>query len=324
MTAYDPKYDDLIDAETWDFIRETESWYPPDAIGLSIDAQREVYDTMCRAFSAGYPQGVVATDGLIEAKGHGIPIRRYQSPQSGTAQVAYLHGGGFVVGGLNSHDDVCAEICARTGFAVTAIDYRLSPEHPFPADFNDALAAVHSLAHSGGPLVLVGDSAGGNLCAAVAAELRGTALAPIGQVLVYPGLGATKATRSATDHASAPMLSSQDMAFYAAIRGGENDGAQNYPRFSPLRATDFSGLPPTIAITAQCDPLSDDGKLYCHQITAAGGKAIHFEELGLVHGYLRARHRAARAAGSFNRIIAAIIALGHADWLAASRAVNCE
>lgn len=314
MTGYDAKYDALIDAETWAFIRETESWYPPDAIGLTIQGQRDVYDKMCRAFHAGYPPGVGATDSSIQANGHHIPIRSYQSPQPGPVQVAYLHGGGFVVGGLNSHDDVCAEICANTGFAVTAIDYRLSAEHPFPDDFNDALAAVRHLAASGGPLVLVGDSAGGNLCAAVAAALRGSAQALIGQVLIYPGLGAPDPTESNAAHGFAPMLTSQDMAFYATIRAGDDEAAQSNPSFSPLRAADFTGLPPTVAITAQCDPLSDDGMLYCDKIRAAGGKALHIEEPGLVHGYLRARHRVARAGASFGRIIAAITSLGHGDW----------
>lgn len=312
--VYDPKYDYLIDAETWDFIRETESWYPPDAIGLTIDGQREVYDRMCRAFFAGYPPDVVALDGRIDAEGHSIPTRSYQIPEAGLVQVIYLHGGGFVVGGLSSHDDVCAEICARTGFEVTAVDYRLSPEHPFPDDFNDALVAVGHLAASGKPVILVGDSAGGNLCAAVAAAMRGTPQAPIGQVLIYPGLGSANPTQSAVEHAFAPMLTCQDLGFYAAIRSGKDETAQDTPSFSPLRAVDFSGLPPTITITAQCDPLSDDGRVYCNKIMVAGGKALHLEEAGLVHGYLRARHRVKRARASFDRIIMAISILARGDW----------
>ncbi len=314
MTQYDPKYNDLIDAETWAFIRETEKWYPPDAIGLSIQDQRAVYDKMCRAFNAGHPPGVVVTDSFIAATDHTIPTRSYQVQHPITAQVAYLHGGGFVVGGLDSHDDVCAEICARTKALVTAIDYRLSPEHPFPDDFNDALTAVRHLAKSGVPLVLVGDSAGGNLCAAISAALRGTPHAPIGQVLMYPGLGAPHPTQSATDHAFAPMLTRQDVAFYATIRSGGDTTAEANPSFSPLRATSFANLPPTVVITAQCDPLSDDGRLYCAQVTAAGGKAAHYQEPGLIHGYLRARHRTARAGASFDRIIAAISTLAGGDW----------
>lgn len=312
MSGYDPKYDDLIDAQTWDFIRETESWYPPDAIGLSIEGQREVYNKMCRAFHAGHPARVQTEDGVIPAS-HPVPVRRYTTG-GGAARVVYMHGGGFVVGGLDSHDDVCAEICAATGFDVTAVDYRLSPEHPFPDDVNDALAATLHEAARGLPVVLVGDSAGGNLCAAVSAALRGTVQAPIGQVLIYPGLGAEAATASAETHATAPMLTTQDMAFYAAIRAGDDAGAQANPAFSPLRATDFANLPPTIAITAQCDPLSDDGAVYVARLAAAGVRAAHMEEPGLVHGYLRARHRVDRAGQSFSRILSAISALGQGIW----------
>lgn len=309
---YDPKYDDLIDAQTWAFIRETESWYPPDAIGLTIEGQRAVYDKMCSAFHAGYPAGVTAQDGDIRLASHAIPLRHYRSRANAPGEVLYLHGGGFVVGGLHSHDDVCAEICAGTGLDVTAVDYRLSPEHPFPQDFEDALAAAR--ARSAKPVVLVGDSAGGNLCAAVSAALTGAACAPIGQVLIYPGLGSQPPTASMVAHAHAPMLSAEDTAYYAAIRSAQRAQTVSDPRFSPLRAASFAGLPPTVAISAECDPLADDAALYCEAIAAAGGKAVHIREAGLVHGYLRARHRVDRAGASFARIVGAIAALGRGQW----------
>ncbi|MDN5788452.1 alpha/beta hydrolase [Pseudorhodobacter sp.] len=312
MSAYDPKYDALIDAQTWAFIRETESWYPPDAVDLTIVEQRAVYNRMCKAFHAGHPAGVVAKDDVIAGQ-HNIPVRRYTMEESGAAQVVYLHGGGFVVGGLESHDDVCAEICAGTGFDVTSVDYRLSPEHPFPQDYEDALAAAQHQA-AGKPLVLVGDSAGGNLCAAVAAACAGHANAPVGQVIIYPVLGTAGSTPSAAEHAFAPMLTAAGMAFYAKIRSDGRPERVDGPRFSPLRAQAFAGLPPTIAISAECDPLADDAALYCQAINAAGGRALHIREAGLVHGYLRARHRADRAGRSFARILKAVSTLGQRVW----------
>lgn len=306
--SYDPKYDALIDAQTWAFIRETESWYPPDAIGLSIADQRGVYDAMCKAFHAGHPAGVTVQNGDIRLPSHAVPLRHYTSRPDAAAQVLYLHGGGFVVGGLDSHDDVCAEICAGTGFDVMAVDYRLSPEHPFPQDFEDALTAAQAVTK---PLILVGDSAGANLCAAVSAAL---AKRPLGQVLIYPGLGPPTPTLSMTTHAHAPMLTTEDSAYYARIRSAQNTETLHDPRFSPLRAASFAGLPPTLAISAECDPLADDAALYCAAITAAGGQALHIREAGLVHGYLRARHRVDRAGASFARIIAAIVALGQGKW----------
>jgi acetyl esterase len=316
VSGYDPKYDQLIDAQTWAFIRETESWYPPDAVGLTIGQQRAVYDKMCAAFYAGRPANVVVEDRALPQAAHSIPLRHYSSTQGAAAQVLYFHGGGFVVGGLDSHDDVCAEICAGTGFDVTSVDYRLSPEHPFPQDVEDALAvaAAQMGVQAGKPVVLVGDSAGANLCAVVAALTRGAANAAIGQVLIYPGFGGPKNTNSMVAHAHAPMLTAQDVSFYAAIR---SDGATERvadPRFSPLQAQDFTGLPPTVAISAACDPLADDAALYADAVLAVGGRALHVREAGLVHGYLRARHRVDRAGASFARIIKAVSALGQGQW----------
>ncbi|MGO4907349.1 alpha/beta hydrolase fold domain-containing protein [Pseudorhodobacter sp. W20_MBD10_FR17] len=318
MTAYDPKYDQLIDAQTWAFIRETESWYPPDAVGLTIAQQRTVYDKMCAAFYAGRPAGVEVQDNALQQAGRAISLRQYRSTPDAAAQVLYFHGGGFVVGGLDSHDDVCAEICVGTGFDVTAVDYRLSPECPFPQDIEDALAVATAQmgARTTKPLVLVGDSAGANLCAAVAALTGGAANGAIGQVLIYPGFGGPNNTGSMVAHAHAPMLTAEDVAFYARIRSDGTAERVTDPRFSPLQAQDFTGLPPTVAISAECDPLADDAALYADAVLAAGGRALHLREAGLVHGYLRARHRVDRASASFARIIKAVSALGQGQWSA--------
>ena len=291
----EPDYQRLIDAETWHFIHQTEAEYPPDAVSLSVADQRRIYDRMCRRFHAGYPPGVTARDEILG----GLPCRRYPGQMP---TVLYFHGGGFVVGGLDSHDDVCAEIRATTGLTVVSADYRLCPEHPHPAAYDDCLAVARALP---GPLILVGDSAGGNLAAAVAAALRGSSHV-IGQVLIYPGLGGDRHTGSYLTHARAPMLSTEDVAYYAAIRHGGTEPATADASASPLLATDFIGLPPTLTIAAECDPLADDAHAYAARITAAGGHARAETAPGLVHGYLRARHSVARARHSFARITSAI------------------
>jgi acetyl esterase len=298
-----PDYQTLIDAETWAFIRRTDACYPPDTASRTIAEQRQVYDAMCGVFHQGYPAGITAQDSLIA----GVPCRTY----AGAAPVVlYLHGGGFVVGGLNSHDDVCAEICAATGLTVVAADYRLSPEHDHPAAFDDALAVALALA---GPIVLVGDSAGGNLAAAVSHHLRGSGVTVLGQVLIYPGLGGDTGRGSYLTHAHAPMLTRDDVLFYAGIR---HSGAvvRGDPTVSPLQDSDFGGLPPTLAISAECDPLADDARGYAAAIRAAGGRAEWVLEPGLVHGYLRARHSVARARASFARICTAISTFSKGDW----------
>lgn len=303
-------YAELIDAETWSFIERTNSHYPSDTADATIETQRAIYDRMCREFFAGHPDGVTAATGKFEGAALTVPIRVYRRGEGAFAVVLYLHGGGFVVGGLDSHDDVCAELCARTGFDVVSADYRLAPEHPHPAAFDDAFAVFRWLAGRAKPVLLCGDSAGGNLAAAVAHAARGRESAAVGQVLIYPGLGGDMTRGSYVRHADAPMLTVRDILFYRDARGA----TAGDPTAAPLAAADFSGLPPTVVITAECDPLSSDGEAYRDRIRAAGGRAWWHEEKGLVHGYLRARHSVGRARESFGRIADAVAMLGRGEW----------
>jgi len=305
------KYADLIDDETWDFIDKTNASYPENAVKLSSTEQRKLYDTMCEQFWAPHPPGVVTSDSGIETATHTIPIRQYHLEGSEPkAQILYFHGGGFLVGGLQSHDDVCAELCAATGFVVTSVDYRLAPKHIFPAAHEDAVAAFNFVTTESRliPVILAGDSAGGNLAASVAHVTREFAVKPIGQVLIYPGLTHDLSSQSYVEHANAPELSTADVEFYRELVTGGVDHSKN-PKCAPLGDSDFSGLPTTYTFGAACDPLLDDSRIYCEKINAAGGEAYFTEEAGLVHGYLRARHSVKRASDSFKRIIQACKAL---------------
>jgi acetyl esterase len=308
-------YPTLIDADIWAFIEKTSRFYPPDIADYSIQKRRDVYNTMCRGFFAGYPEGVSAENKTIGLRDRKIAVRRYRAMRyDAHALVVYYHGGGFVAGGLDSHDDICAEICHRTGYEVLAVDYRLAPEHPHPAPFEDALAAYRWVADGYDiPIVLAGDSAGGNLAAAVAHATRTSAAKPIGQMLIYPLLGGEMGGGSFIKHAHAPLLTLRDLHFYRDIRADGRNVARD-PTFAPLAATEFSGLPPTVIITAEYDPLSSDGEDYRNRIVDAGGKAWRHDEAGLVHGYLRARHSVSRARESFTRIVDAIRMLGRREW----------
>lgn len=303
-----PDYQSLIDTPTWDFIRRTEEYYPPDAVGLTVEEQRAVYDLMCRAFHRSHPHGVAVQDVMLG----GVACRVY-AKGAPEVSVVFLHGGGFVVGGLDSHDDVCAEICDATGFRVISVDYRLAPEHRHPAAFADSLAATRAVAATfRGPLVMAGDSAGAALAASVVHATRGEGLDIRGQVLVYPGLGGNRDRGSYLTHANAPMLTRDDVIYYARIRHSGPEPTAD-PTAAVLQDRDFSGLPPTVIISAECDPLADDGRDYRDLILAAGGTAEWHLEPGLVHGYLRARRSVPRAAESFTRITAAISRLGSAQ-----------
>jgi len=311
----DDKYLDLLDAETLAFVRQTEAFYPADAINATIEQQRGFYDALCDEFNEGYPPEVTASDRWMNGREGSFQVRDYVNSQARPkAHIVYFHGGGFVVGGLTSHDSICAEFCARTGCSLTAVDYRLAPEFIHPVAYDDCLVAFNRItAEQTIPIILVGDSAGGTLAAAVAHTVRGEAQNLVGQLLIYPALGGDKSKGSYQEHANAPMLTLADIEFYGEIRGSGRD-LSNDATATPLADRDFSNLPPTVIVTAECDPLADDGGLYRDVIQKAGGKAVWFNETGLVHGYLRARFTVKRAADSVTRMVEAINMLADGRW----------
>jgi acetyl esterase len=308
-------YERLIDEETWAFIRKTGECYPEDAVALDIEGQRAVYNEMARAFRVPRPDLV----GCEDLQANGVQVRVYTAGDP-SRTVLFCHGGGFVVGDLDSHDDVCAEICVQTGYRVVAVDYRLAPEHQHPAMFDDAWSALSWVITTYGKgVVLMGDSAGANLCAALAHASRAeppVSAALLGQVLIYGAFGGDIDAGSYIEHAHAPMLTRDEILFYMDIRrpSGAAEPAGKDPSYAPLQDSDFSQLPPTVLISADCDPVRDDSRDYRDQIVAAGGKAWWINEPGLVHGYLRARHSVTRARDSFERISAAVEALGQGIW----------
>ena len=276
------------------FVEKTVSFNSTDS---SLDGLRQAYREMCRAFTPPRPAGLYVVDFELA----GVPVRSYQPPVSPPTDsapcIVYLHGGGWVVGDLDSHDFICAELASTLGVLVIAVDYRLAPEHPFPAAFDDCLRVWRALRT--GPFKLdpertlvAGDSAGGNLAAALCLALRdaGEPL-PAAQVLIYPGLGGDHQLPSRSECIDAPLLASSDVDCYHALylRGTRQPGAYAMP----LLAEHFGGLPPALIAVAQFDPLRDDGVLYAEQLEAAGvSTTLHYGE-GLVHGCLRARAQVA-------------------------------
>ena len=288
----------IADPQVRAFVAATEAAYPPEANGASAAENRRFYDAMCAAFRAPRPEGLAVRDQRIG----GVSCRVYGADSP--VVVLYLHGGGFVVGGLDSHDDICAEIADATGFQVIAVDYRLAPEHRWPAPLQDVAAVWQALDRPG---VVAGDSAGGTLAAALC--LSRPARAPLGQVLIYPGLGGDGTAPSYTENAEAPLLRTADLAAYRAALHG---GAAPDVLAEPLCAPDLSDLPPAFIVTADVDPLRDDGRDYAARLRAAGTPAVWRNEADLPHGYLRARRSSDRARRSFQRILTRIarLALG--------------
>lgn len=292
------KYADVADPGIRSFLIAGERLYPENAVSFTMAEQRVFYDRYCAHFRKGRPFGLAVQDFKVAD----IPCRRYVPRHAAGATVLYLHGGGFVVGGLESHDDICAEIAADSEAMVVAVQYRLAPEHPFPAALDDGWAVLKHLLADGHPVVLAGDSAGGNLAAALAIRARDAGLGPIrGQVLIYPGLGGDVTAGSYLTQANAPGLSTADVLYYRdTYKGAPHKLAE------PLRETDFSGLPPAFLVAAGLDPLHDDCAAYAARLLDAGVAAEVRDEPLLVHAFLRARHMSRPAGESFKAIVAAI------------------
>ena len=293
----------VTDPEILRFIAETEAAYPAEANTATPAENRRHYDAMCAVFRRPRPEDIVVTDAMVA----GVPIRRYRPRGAAGPFLLYLHGGGYVVGSLDSHDDVCAEIALATGAELVAVDYRLAPEHLYPAQLDDVETVWRNdSAHR--PGIVLGDSAGGALSAALCRRMRrmGGPM-PLAQCLIYPGLGGDMSAPSYAENAEAPLLRTADLVHYAGVlTGGDMMLRETDPELSPLRAANFAGLPPALVVTADVDPLRDDGPAYVDKLVAAGVAAEWRNEPQLVHGYLRARHRSIRAARSFEAIC---------DWL---------
>jgi len=272
----------------------------------SVAQQRIDYEAVVRQFSYAHPAGISIRDNRLAGRHGDIPLRHYSyTSGNDNALTLFIHGGGFILGSLDSHDDICADLCATSGYDLVSVDYRLSPEHLHPTHLDDIEDAFHGCRHD--KVILVGASAGGALAAALCHRLKSKPLKPAGQVLIYPGLGGDCFDLDAyRDNAEAPLLSTADVRYYRGVRCAGDSLPLDDPEFYPLVATDFEGIAPTIAFSADVDPLRDDARLYVEKLQAAGIAARWVNEPGLVHDYLRARHVSAVAGAAFTRIGKAI------------------
>ena len=197
------------------FLAICDSFYPPDAVQASIEQQRHWYDALCARFDRPLPPEMIFADGMLQR----IPIRRYRPRKISTRTILlYLHGGGFVVGSLESHHAICAEIADFAGAELVSVDYRLAPEYRWPAQTDDGFTVLKHLLSANSKVVLIGDSAGANLAAGLALRARDEGLSGVvGQVLIYPALGGDLAAGSYVEMAAAPGLTTADVAYYREI-----------------------------------------------------------------------------------------------------------
>ena len=226
--------------------------------------------------------------------------------------IVYYHGGGWVLGSLESHDGVCRDLAVDVDAIVVAVDYRLAPEDRFPAAVDDAYAAarwVHANARAlgGDPdrIAVAGDSAGGNLAAIVAQQARGTDLAVRFQLLVYPVTDYEFLSVSMEENAVGYYLTRDSMRwFYDQYLTRPAEGED--PRVSPLRAKDLSGLPPAFVVTAQYDPLRDQGCSYADALRACGNQVESVIYDGMFHGFFSMSEQIDAAKVAFGDAVAAL------------------
>ncbi|MGW7099775.1 alpha/beta hydrolase [Streptomyces sp. NPDC054838] len=241
-----------------------------------------------RAAAGGARAGGPAVAAVYDTDAAGVPVRVYD-PAPGAAGrplVVYFHGGGWVMCGLDTHDPVCRTLAAGSGAVVVSADYRLAPEHPWPAAADDALtvllwarAQAARLGCDPARVTVSGDSSGGNLAAVTALRAPGPVA---GQLLVYPPLDPSMRSRSAHRFAEGYFHTAAHMAWYWEQYGGDPE----HPHLSPPAAADVSRLPRTLMILADCDVLRDEGLAYARRLAAAGVDCAVQLYPGVFHGFL--------------------------------------
>lgn len=279
--------------------------------GDDVEAARRFWTIYTNALGEPPPDDMAVHDSAVPSADGDIPVRVYRpAGDAGVrACILYLHGGGFMLGDLDSSDSIAWGFAQATGAVVVSVDYRLTPEHPYPAAFDDTYAVlVHVAGHGedfgidAGRIALAGDSAGGNLAAAACLAARdrgGPAIAA--QAMIYPATGLDQSYPSYVEHADSPGLTAEGTKKYRELYLPDDRHADDaYAR--PVMAADHSGLPPAWVHSAEIDPIRDDGRVYAGKLAAAGTWVSYREARGMIHGFMRARFTGSAARAEFEAI----------------------
>ena len=259
---------------------------------LSVEEARAAIVTLSAAAGEGEPVARVENRTLPGPRGE-IPVRVYTPEGRAPFPVlVYFHGGGWVIGNLETHDGLCRHLANAAHCVVVSVDYRLAPEHPFPASGEDAYAATRWVAGNAAALggdakriAVGGDSAGGNLSAVVSLMARDRGGPPIVfQLLVYPATDLPSANMSYRENGEGYFLTAKSMHWFFAHYCGANPDASD-PYLCPLRAKNLGGLPPALVVTAGFDPLRDEGEAYAAGLREAGVRTKLTRYPGMIHGF---------------------------------------
>ncbi|HXY98840.1 MAG TPA: alpha/beta hydrolase [Stellaceae bacterium] len=254
---------------------------------------RAQFAELCRRTRKAAEFPVSVADHALAGPAGALRARLVRPRAAGEAPLpvlAFFHGGGWCIGDLDTHDAALRQLAVEAGCAVLALDYRLAPEHPFPAAVEDCFALLQFLAAEGGSLGLDprriavgGDSAGGNLAAVAAILARDAGIALSGQVLIYPGTDFSRERPSHDDYAEGFLLTREAMAWFGGnyVRPADRHDW----RASPILAPDLARLPPAVVIVGECDPLRDESRDYAAALRAAGNEAAFHLYPGMIHGF---------------------------------------
>jgi acetyl esterase len=222
----------------------------------------------------------------------GVPVRVYEPLQPRGATLIYLHGGGWVLGNVETHDPLCRRVTNATGARVVSVDYRLAPEHPFPAGLDDAEDVLHWLRADDvdRPLGVAGDSAGGSLAAGLALRARDQHVPLAAQLLLYPATDPAMTSASIAENGTGYFLTRHDMAWFYQqyLPAGPDDAPDSARDSAPeadLAAADVADVAPAVVATAEFDPLRDEGSAYAERLICAGVPTEYVPGPGLIHGF---------------------------------------
>lgn len=216
---------------------------------------------------------------ITDARLAGVAVRRYRPANASAGTIAFFHGGGWMIGDIDAYDILTGTLAAETGHEVVSVEYRRSPEHRYPAALDDCVAVTQELLKSG-RVAVVGDSAGGNLAAAVAQRTKVTA-----QVLFYPVMDCANERPSYERYAHGHILTAETMRYFRQEYVPEAE-TRHEPGASPLLATSLQDCPPAFVSVAQCDVLRDEGVAYTERLSAAGVDVTLEEVPGTLHGFV--------------------------------------
>ncbi len=242
------------------------------------------------------PEVFKTEDQLVSYNGIQVPVRVYHpfsaQSQGALPALVYLHGGGWTIGDLDTHDVLCRSLCLKADVVVVSVDYRMGPEHKFPAAFEDAVAAfewtvknANLLGIDAKRIAIGGDSAGGNLTAAACLQLRTHTVQPAFQLLIYPATIMWQDTPSYHANGQGYMLTKDSIAYYTDNYLRDRNDAKDW-RASPQWAESHAGLPPAFVLTAGYDPLRDEGLMYADALSKAGVSTQYVCFERQIHGFI--------------------------------------